>query len=822
MSAYSILSKRQFRSPECSLLLARCCCDLKKYGEAEQTLLGRTKDKKSTCLKGTLSTDELVANFGDAASFAAQLLALICSKTERLNKAIDYYKKSLKLNPFLWSSFEKLIQLGSKPDSSKIFNINNVDFNLCHGNNPLVNLWNMNEKNENSAPNQLLHSNLQNSQNQNTINSTQQPSSEKMVCSNVSNTLFSVKEIHQSMEILSSFAFIKSTPDVSAIDVIAPENNTWVTTQCLAPTKHKTSTRISRKLASIPKKVSSSGQKQSDVTQTRLSFGVFPIDDPPPLSSLPISNYNHESALERSATDSPSATITTALVGSCTPAPSCTTGSVTSTLTNAVSSVDLSAQIMSGNASATAGSAVAAIGTSTTATNSAISRAPVKKPQTRIRTKQSLALNGANPRNLTAKLQLANQLNTQPPDNNNFTMLGNACTGSPTTSLRRSTRLFNSGSSVKENSSKSARTNQENSKKSLQSGSKTPSKRIKMATAQSVTSSATNEYNDFPQKPQDKQQPAAMTEQLKQAALKMRRASAEGLLTLLSSLGQSALAIGQFRCHDAIGTLESLPRKHYNSGWVLTALGRAYFELGKYDEAVKYFEESRRLEPHTLQGTEYYSTALWHLQREVKLSMLAHELLELDKLSPQTWCVAGNCFSLQKEHEVAIKFLQRAIQLDSDFAYAYTLLGHELVLTEEMDHAMACFRNALRIDARHYNALYGIGMIYYKQEKFKMAELHYRKALSISCNPVLMCHLAVVQHSLKKPQTALQTLNRAIEMDPKNALCKFHRASIKFSMDEHDQALQELDELKQIVPKESLVYFLIGKVIILFRFNFLL
>ena len=29
----------------------------------------------------------------------------------------------------------------------------------------------------------------------------------------------------------------------------------------------------------------------------------------------------------------------------------------------------------------------------------------------------------------------------------------------------------------------------------------------------------------------------------------------------------------------------------------------------------------------------------------------------------QTWCATGNCFSLQKEHDVAIKFFRRAIQV---------------------------------------------------------------------------------------------------------------------------------------------------------------
>jgi anaphase-promoting complex subunit 3 len=36
-------------------------------------------------------------------------------------------------------------------------------------------------------------------------------------------------------------------------------------------------------------------------------------------------------------------------------------------------------------------------------------------------------------------------------------------------------------------------------------------------------------------------------------------------------------------------------------------------------------------------------------------------------------------------------------------AYAFTLLGHEYVFTEELDKAMSCFRNAIRVDPRHYN-----------------------------------------------------------------------------------------------------------------------
>jgi len=77
----------------------------------------------------------------------------------------------------------------------------------------------------------------------------------------------------------------------------------------------------------------------------------------------------------------------------------------------------------------------------------------------------------------------------------------------------------------------------------------------------------------------------------------------------------------------------------------------------------RYFSEVREREPYRCQMMELYSTALWHLQKEVALSALAQALVEQDRLSPAAWCATGNCFSLQKEHDSAIKFFQRAVQV---------------------------------------------------------------------------------------------------------------------------------------------------------------
>lgn len=77
--------------------------------------------------------------------------------------------------------------------------------------------------------------------------------------------------------------------------------------------------------------------------------------------------------------------------------------------------------------------------------------------------------------------------------------------------------------------------------------------------------------------------------------------------------------------------------------------------------------------------------------------------------------------------------------------YAHSLTGHELVSTENVEKALTCYRHALRLNEKFYNAWYGIGNIYLRQEKFKMAVYHFQKAIEIHpYNSVLYCNLGMV------------------------------------------------------------------------------
>lgn len=200
------------------------------------------------------------------------------------------------------------------------------------------------------------------------------------------------------------------------------------------------------------------------------------------------------------------------------------------------------------------------------------------------------------------------------------------------------------------------------------------------------------------------------------------RASAPWLMGLLRELGAGYKALCLYDCATAIERLDSLPPAQRNTGWVLAQLGRAYFEQAEYGKANTVFHEMRSVDPGRIEGLEIFSTVLWHLRKEVDLCYLAQQAMELERTAWQCCCVIGNCFALQKEHEAALKFFQRAMQVAPDEPYAHTLAGHEHLANEDFDRALDFYRAAIRADERHYNAWYGLGYVYYRQEKYDLAE----------------------------------------------------------------------------------------------------
>lgn len=623
--------------------------------------------------------DAFAKEFGDQAAFALALLAKISLKTDRRSRAIEALQKSLKLNPFLWSSFTILCDLGEKPNPNNIFQCSSIDnWSTCHD----VSINNV----ENNAM----------------LQATPNQQSFSYITPNYGQTQLNCVRFNSSL---------KSTPEDTPL-----ANPLLMSGLGLLPT--------------------------TKIKQLRYRFGAeSPVSSQPSFGILP--------------TDSPDNFIVTPLVAQST-----------------LSEVNDQHNSLAKKVKAHMGQLI----------SRKESHLPNNKP-------------------LSSNVGHTIPLTPSTP----------APMGGIQSNVRRSSRLFSNSCSVKENNKSP------NRNKSPKSPSRKTKQRISKYNLNKTSTYAENAKNRIEKGKNETitsvEAKNTSTTSVNSQTVVIQKQSAEGLMSLLRDMGQAYLHLSQYNCEAAITELTNLPTHQYTTTWVYSMIGLAYFELTDYDNCIKCFEEIHNREPYETKYMDIYSTALWHTQKESILSSLALDLMQYNRNSAATWCVAGNCFSLHKEHDTAIKFFERAVQVEPNFAYSYSLLGHEYIVTDELDKAMSCFRNALRINPRHYNAWFGIGSIYSKQERYQLAEMNYAKALTIHPrSAVLMCHIGVVQQALKKTEKALKTFNMAINFNKKNPLCRFHRSSVYFSLGRHAEALNELEQLKEIVPKESLVYYLIGKV----------
>lgn len=285
------------------------------------------------------------------------------------------------------------------------------------------------------------------------------------------------------------------------------------------------------------------------------------------------------------------------------------------------------------------------------------------------------------------------------------------------------------------------------------------------------------------------------------------------LTTLLKKLAEPFYHMSCYLCQQAIDQFLKLPTSQLNTGWVLSNIGRCYMECIKYQEAEKFFAEALRIEPHRLEGIEYYSSCLWHLKKQVELCTLAHDALDKSRFAPEAWIAVGNCFSLQKEHENALKFFNRAIQLNPQNAYAHSLCGHEYVYNEDFQNARKYFEISLTFDIRHYNAWWGLGNINFKQEKYEKAVENFQRAITINANcPILYSYLGMTLASMRRFSEALKHFDNAELLDPNNVLNRFQKASVLVQLEKYDDSLRELEKLKLMMPKEAPIPILMGKI----------
>ncbi|KAF2790035.1 TPR-like protein [Melanomma pulvis-pyrius CBS 109.77] len=276
------------------------------------------------------------------------------------------------------------------------------------------------------------------------------------------------------------------------------------------------------------------------------------------------------------------------------------------------------------------------------------------------------------------------------------------------------------------------------------------------------------------------------------------------ILDLMKLIATGYYHSSLFQCAEAIQAYTLIPLSQQDSPWILRQIARAYLELGAYSESATYFENARSKAPTIVKDMDIYSTVLWHLKREVELSMLARSLVEANPMSPETWCATGNAFSLQQDHVNALECFEKSTELDKKFAYGFTLQGHEHRAISDLENASHAYTHAIAANKTHYNAWFGMGLVHFAREQYDQAWQYFGFALKINPNnSVLLTHAGITFQKRRDLTRALQYFSKACDKSPDSIFARQKKVEVLLQLKNSNGALKELEALQGITNDDN-------------------
>jgi tetratricopeptide (TPR) repeat protein len=239
--------------------------------------------------------------------------------------------------------------------------------------------------------------------------------------------------------------------------------------------------------------------------------------------------------------------------------------------------------------------------------------------------------------------------------------------------------------------------------------------------------------------------------------------------------------------------------------------GKSGYTIRKYGESAGQYRTIEKLEPLNAEDYKYMGKSLLNLKKDSLAAALMEKSLAKDTTQTDLYVDLGSAYMNMKKWAKAADMFEKKMNLDTtrvDAAYInYALCKEQL---GDWESAKNVLLKAVGKNPKYINGFYHLGICY---SQLKMvpdakksyetviqlvdtAKTRYRKELADSYKYIALTHL-----SDRKWNEALEFLNKAIELDPKDINLLIYRAQTFAAMSRKDEARKEFERVLRIDPK---------------------
>ncbi|MCD2419578.1 tetratricopeptide repeat protein [Borreliella burgdorferi] len=223
--------------------------------------------------------------------------------------------------------------------------------------------------------------------------------------------------------------------------------------------------------------------------------------------------------------------------------------------------------------------------------------------------------------------------------------------------------------------------------------------------------------------------------------------------------------------YEKIIKLTNTQEDHYK-------LGIIRFKLKKYEHSIESFDQTIKLDPKHKKALHNKGIALMMLNKNKK----------------------------------AIESFEKAIQIDKNYSTAYYQKGIAEEKNGDMQQAFESFKNAYNLDKKPNYALKA-GIVSNNLGNFKQSEkyLNFFNANAKKPNEIAIYNLSIAKFENNKLEESLETINKAIDLNPEKSEYLYLKASINLKKGNYQNAISLYSLVIEKNPENTSAYINLAK-----------
>jgi protein O-GlcNAc transferase len=198
-----------------------------------------------------------------------------------------------------------------------------------------------------------------------------------------------------------------------------------------------------------------------------------------------------------------------------------------------------------------------------------------------------------------------------------------------------------------------------------------------------------------------------------------------------------------------------------------TQLALTHYKAGNIKEAENICRKILKKQPKNFNLLHFFGIIHDQLGNHDLAIKYIQKALHFNSNMPEAYHSLGNAFQANGQFDDAITCYQKALKLNPNLSGAYNCLGNTLQAKGQLDDAITYYQKAIELDGNFYGAYHNLGNVLESKGEIDEAITCYQKALNLNPNLVdAYCSLGDIFQNRGQPDEAITCYQKALNLNP--------------------------------------------------------